>query len=92
MDQKGAEDSLTDNIITELPFASELVHLESLSQIVKNLEGREFYKRINLLVKDAYIRKEEKQLEITDRKFIIGKIHDLAKNQINAEILILMCC
>ncbi|MCI9191110.1 MAG: hypothetical protein HFH84_16215 [Lachnospiraceae bacterium] len=85
MDQKGAEDSLTDNIITELPFASELVHLESLSQIVKNLEGREFYKRINLLVKDAYIRKEEKQLEITDRKFIIGKIHDLAKNQINAE-------
>lgn len=38
--------SITDDIVTVLPFASELVHLESLPKIMKNLNGRYFYKNI----------------------------------------------
>lgn len=47
-DQYMTEDntSITDNAVTELPFASELIHLDTLSKIMENLNGRYFYKKI----------------------------------------------
>ncbi|MCH1951693.1 AAA family ATPase [Enterocloster sp. OA13] len=79
--------SLTDNLVTELPFASELVHLESLQHIMKNLEGREFYKRIYLIVQNNYFSDKGKSTEVdfNKRKSVIKSIHSLAKNQITAE-------
>lgn len=81
------EQGYTDNIITELPFASELIHLESLDQILRKLEERDMYKNIAEIVRDFYSDKEiEKPLEKKDRTEIINKIHNLAANQINAEM------
>lgn len=79
--------SFTDNLVTELPFASELVHLESLKQIMRNLEGRDFYKNIYSLVKDNYSMEEKKTNYSINykREEIIQKIHELSKKQINAE-------
>jgi hypothetical protein len=79
----------TDNIITELPFASELIYLESLDQILRKLEERDMYKNIMGIVRDFYTDKEtEKTIEKEpyDRAEIIHKIHELAENQINAEL------
>jgi MinD-like ATPase involved in chromosome partitioning or flagellar assembly len=79
----------TDNIITELPFASELVHLESLDQILRKLEERDMYKNIMGIVRDFYADKDiEKPIEkeTYDRSEIINKIHIMAENQINAEM------
>lgn len=79
--------SLTDNLVTELPFASELVHLESLTQIMKKLEGRDFYKRVYEIVKNSYFldRKEELKEIIDGREHTIHSIHKFAKKQITAE-------
>lgn len=80
------KESLTDNLITELPFASELVHLENLEQIMKVLEGRDFYKNIRQLVKTNYCEEEQIVInEIIDRESVIQKINKLASNQISAE-------
>jgi MinD-like ATPase involved in chromosome partitioning or flagellar assembly len=79
----------TDTIVTELPFASELIHLESLEQIFRKLEERDMYKNIAGIVRDFYSDKEiEKPIEkeANDRSEIINKIHNLAENQINAEM------
>lgn len=83
------KESLTDNLVTELPFASELVHLESLTQIMKALNGRDFYKNISSLVKNNYSDKNEQVMEgglITDRESVIHKIYELAQKQISAEV------
>lgn len=79
--------SVTDDIVTELPFASELVHLESLTKIMKNLSGRDFYKNISKIVQNSYImQKEIKNItHKTTRNEIIKSIHDFATNQITAE-------
>ncbi|EOS73793.1 hypothetical protein C817_04910 [Dorea sp. 5-2] len=78
--------SITDNIVTELPFASELVHLESLQKIMKNLNGREFYKNIYEIVQNSYIpQKEEKTEYSLEREEIIERIHDFSEKQITAE-------
>lgn len=79
--------SLTDNLVTELPFASELVHLESLKHIMKNLEGRDFYKRIYSIVQNNYFSNKEKStgVDFDKRKSLIKSIHSLAKDQITAE-------
>ena len=39
-----------DNAIIELPFASELIHLQTLEDILQKLEGRDFYYNIILIV------------------------------------------
>lgn len=79
--------SITDNIVTELPFASELIHLESLPKIMKSLNGRDFYKNICAIVQNNYI--VPKDTRETDhrstREKIIKSIHDFATNQITAE-------
>ena len=86
MQEEEEKESLTDNLITELPFASELVHLESLEQIMKVLEGREFYKNIQKLVKTNYSDEKAAVVdESIDRESVIQKIHLLAANQISAE-------
>ena len=81
------DDSIMDDIVTELPFASELVHLETLPKIMANLNGRDFYKTIFEIVKNSYmISKEIKRdsLKIS-RNNVINKIHEFAANQITAE-------
>lgn len=81
------EKTLTDNLVTELAFASELVHLESLEQIMKSLEGRDYYKSIYELVKNNYL---EEKVTIDSKKLsreqVIESIHKLANSQIAAEI------
>lgn len=81
------EESLIDNLVTELPFASELLHLGSLKQIIKNLDGCAFYKNIYSLVKDNYVVQKEKGITtfVDRREEVIGKINQLADTQINAE-------
>lgn len=79
--------SITDDIVTELPFASELVHLESLPKIMKNLSGRDFYKNILDIVQNSYFSQKEIQEEAQKltREEIIKRIHDFAESQITAE-------
>ena len=79
--------SITDDLVTELPFASELVHLESMQRIMKNLNGREFYNHIFGIVRNSYIAQQE--IQKTDdqltRDDVIKRIHSFAEKQITAE-------
>lgn len=81
------DDSIMDDIVTELPFASELVHLETLPKIMANLSGRDFYRNIFEIVKNSYmISKEIKRSSLKiPRNNVINKIHEFAANQITAE-------
>lgn len=81
------DDSIMDDIVTELPFASELVHLETLPKIMTNLSGRDFYKNISEIVKNSYMVSGETKgdsLKISRNK-VINSIHEFAANQITAE-------
>ena len=88
-DQNMTEDNtaVTDNIVTELPFASELVHLETLPKIIESLNGRDFYKNIYEIVKNSYtISKEAQDVgPRIPRNDVIKNIHEFAANQITAE-------
>lgn len=79
--------SITDDLVMELPFASELVHLESMQRIMKNLNGREFYNHILGIVRNSYIAQQE--IQKTDdqltRDDVIKRIHSFAEKQITAE-------
>mgnify|MGYP002729658600 CR=1 FL=1 len=81
--------SMTDNLITVLPFASELIHLDSLKSIMLRLNERDFYKKIKDLVFDNYIMKDSDVNEDTnlqnDRSDFIRNINMMATNQITAE-------
>ncbi len=81
------DNSIMDDIVTELPFASELVHLETLSKIMANLSGRDFYKNILDIVKNSYmISKKTKNVILKmSRNDVINNIHEFASNQITAE-------
>ncbi len=81
------DDSIMDDIVTELPFASELVHLETLPKIMSNLSGRDFYKNISEIVKNSYMVSREikgDSLKVSRNK-VINNIHEFAANQITAE-------
>lgn len=82
------EQRYTDNALFELPFASELVHLESLNQILDKLEGRKFYHTIYKLVDEFYAGDSyyQESNHISHRAEVIRAIHELAENQINAEL------
>lgn len=88
-DQSGDEDSyFTDNVITELPFASELIHLTSMKQILNNLSGRDMYFRIQKLVDQNYfaeVHPLEEPMDEENRKDKLAKIHQLAEMQLTAE-------
>lgn len=81
------EQQYTDNALIELPFASELVHLESLNQILGKLETRDFYNNIYKLVDELYSEDfcDQERNDSAHRNEIIRAIHELAENQINAE-------
>ncbi len=77
--------SLMDDIVTELPFASELIHLESLEKIIKNLNGRDFYNNILNIVRNSYPDQTIKTEYKMSRDEAIKQIHYFAGNQISAE-------
>ena len=85
-DEQGQD--YTDNAITELPFASELVHLGKLDNILNKLNDREMYRNIAALVKEFYVGQSinvETNISLS-RPEMIKKIHELAERQINAEM------
>ena len=88
-DQHMSEDctSITDEIVTELPFASELVHLETLSKTMENLNGRDFYKKIYGIVQNSYtvFNATQNINSKVSRNDVIKSIHEFAANQITAE-------
>lgn len=78
---------LLDNMVVELPFASELVHLTNLQQILNSLKGRDMYTAIEKIVNQYYAVADEVQDGYTEiqRNEILRRIHDFADNQITAE-------
>lgn len=79
--------SIMDDIVTELPFASELVHLESMQKIMEKLNGRDFYNNILKIVRNSYSVSSKllKRNDVLTREEIIRRIHGIAKEQITAE-------
>lgn len=88
-DQGQAEiDSLTDNVVTELPFASELIHLSSLSQILRKLDDRGIYLKLLKLIKSNFDEGAVNDGEIINediRQETLERVNKLAENQISAE-------
>lgn len=90
-EQGGPVDSdqqLTDNVITELPFASELIHLTSMHQIFQNLNGRGIYLKLEELIKQNYIDEKplkESSIKEESRDAILKEINELASSQLTAE-------
>lgn len=82
------EQIYTDNAVIDLPFASELVHLETLTQILRQLDGRDFYYNIEKIINEFYSDDFtlEETSNVIERNEVIRAIHELAENQINAEI------
>lgn len=79
----------TDNVITELPFASELIHLTSMHQIFQSLNGRGIYIKLEELIKQNYYL-EDRPLQNSgiseeNRNILLKKINDLASSQLTAE-------
>ena len=76
-----------DNVITELPFSPELIHLSSLKQIMKVLSNCPFYKNVEEIITNSYQHKHEKQdkIYINDREQVIRCIHEFAAKQTTAE-------
>lgn len=80
--------SLTDNAVIELPFASELVHLTSLRQILQNLTGREMYFKIQNLVRESYgddKLSSKQKITAPKRRKMLSVIHELATRQLTAD-------
>lgn len=79
--------AIMDDIVTELPFASELVHLESLPKIMKSLNGRDLYNNILEIVQNSYSVPNilSRKNEALTRDEVIHRIHESAKYQITAE-------
>ncbi len=80
------EDGFMDNIITELPFASELIRLDSLQQIMSVLTERAFYKNIRILIRNNYLTSKNVEIpNVTSREECVRKIHALSETQLVAE-------
>lgn len=78
----------TDNVVTELPFASELIHLTSVPQIFQYLSGREMYLKMEELIRKNYkddVTSEENSSNKESRELTLKKIHELASSQLTAE-------
>ena len=79
-------DRFVDNFLTQLPFASELIHLSSLEQIFHVLSDRAMFNIIKKLVKARYDdRMDEDVYTPEDRHVVLNNIHKLASSQITAE-------
>ena len=80
------EEGIMDNIITDLPFASELIRIVSLEQIMSVLTEREFYKNIRNIIRDNYSRGSHGvDLNESSRRNSIKAINALANKQLVAE-------
>lgn len=81
----------TDNVITELPFASELIHLTCIHQIFQSLNGRGIYFKLEELIKQNYYIENHPVININNgdqeekRNLLLKKINDLASSQLTAE-------
>lgn len=80
-------EELLDNMIIELPFASELIHLSNLRQILTVLKDRDMYYAIEKLVLQYYQPVKTAEIYYTEEqhKTILNKIYNFADNQITAE-------
>lgn len=80
-------EELLDNMIVELPFASELIHLTNLRQILSVLKDRDMYSEIEKLTMQHYQpEKTDKIYYMEDEhKTILKQIYNFAENQITAE-------
>lgn len=77
---------LLDNIIVELPFASELVHLTNLQQILDNLKDRSMFTAIEKLVYQSYGREEVNCKYLGEKRSeVLKKIYEFSKKQTTAE-------
>ncbi len=78
---------LLDNMVEELPFASELVHLTGICQILDSLKDRSMYTVIERIVAQSYGRTEERKLIYSGKKRpeVLKKIYEFSKQQITAE-------
>lgn len=76
------------NVITELPFASELIHLTSVDQIFQSLTDRGLYLKIENLIQQNYFElltpKESTDTEGSNAE-ILSQINHLASAQLTAE-------
>ncbi len=79
------DDSYMDNLVTELPFTDELIHLSSFRHIMKKLDGREMYFNISKLVRDNYLATVNDKVIAANRESVIHAIYKLADSQITAE-------
>lgn len=80
------EEGFMDNIITELPFASELIRLDSLPQVMSVLSERAFYKNIRALIRNNYSTWQKVEIpNVISREECVSKIHALAGTQLVAE-------
>mgnify|MGYP000951517535 FL=1 len=74
-------------MIIELPFASELIHLSNLRQILTVLKDRDMYYAIEKLAMQYYQPPKSDEIFYTEEqhKTILKQIHNFADNQITAE-------
>lgn len=82
------DNHFTDNVITELPFASELIHLTSMKQILANLDGRSMYLKLQELVRQNYkvnVPSESQLITGLNRERKLEQINKLAETQLTAE-------
>jgi len=80
--------SYIDNVITELPFASELIHLVSMKQILNNLTGRDLYLKLQKLIRQNYNAEtnvSQSSVDENERNDALKRIHELAGLQLTAE-------
>ncbi len=79
--------TLTDHVVSELPFSNELIHLSSLSQIMRLLNNNPFYRKIEELVANTYVMpdKQIKQDILEMRSKVIENIHRFTAKQVTAE-------
>lgn len=91
-EQQTSEDEnfqFTDNVITELSFASELIHLTSIHQIFQALNGRDIYIKLEELIRQNYYVENhpvvKKSIGEESRVLLLKKINDLASSQLTAE-------
>lgn len=54
--------SFTDDVVIELPFASELIHETTLEQIIENLSDRKFYMVMKNLIQENYVIKSNEPI------------------------------
>ena len=79
------EQGLLDNVLTEVEFASELIHLSDLKQIMSKLEDRDISRKMIDMIKKSYIEKESNDVLTINREELLKKVHKKASEQVTAD-------